>query len=89
MKANGVAYRDDTPAIKAMLARPRDDLAERLRTREFWGDLTALVQVQPNRDLFPSVLNILAATPSISALTTSAPTSRNGSRSPTRSRQKC
>ena len=37
VQANGVTYRDDTEAIKALLARPRDDLAERLRTRESWS----------------------------------------------------
>ena len=53
VRANGVTHRDDTLEIRTLLARTRKDLVERLRTRDFWGDLTALVQVHPNRDLFP------------------------------------
>jgi len=53
VRANGVAYRDDTRETKALLAGSRHDLVERLRTRDFWGDLTVLAQVRPNRDLFP------------------------------------
>ena len=53
VRANGVTYRDDTPAVKALLASSRDDLVERLRTKDGWNDLAALVQVRPKRDLFP------------------------------------
>jgi hypothetical protein len=53
VRANGVAHRDDTHWTNALLAESRQDLVERLRAREFWGHLTALVQVRPNRDLFP------------------------------------
>jgi hypothetical protein len=53
VRANGVTYRDDTSAVTALLARPRDELVERLRTKDGWKDLTALVQVRPKRDLFP------------------------------------
>ena len=53
VRANGVTYRDDTRAIKALLAGSRDDLVKRLRTKRGWSDLTALVHVRPKRDLFP------------------------------------
>ncbi|MGA7196814.1 hypothetical protein [Roseiarcus sp.] len=53
VRADGVTYRDDTPAVKALLARSRDELAEHLRTKDGWNDLAALVQVRPKRDLFP------------------------------------
>src|SRR5208282_2856861 len=46
-------YCDDARETRAMLAGSRQDLVERLRTRDVWGNLTALVQVRPNRDLFP------------------------------------
>jgi len=53
VRANGVTYRDDTRAIKALLASSRDDLVKRLRTKRGWSDLTALVHVRPKCDLFP------------------------------------
>jgi hypothetical protein len=53
VRANGIAYRDDARSVTALLARPRDHVAERLRTKDGWNDLAALVQVRPNRDLFP------------------------------------
>ena len=53
VRANGVTQRDDTRSVTALLARPRDDLVERLRTKDSWKDLAALVQVLPKRDLFP------------------------------------
>ncbi len=53
VRAKGVAYRDDTRSVTALLARPRDHLLERLRTKDGWNDLAALVQVRPKRDLFP------------------------------------
>ncbi len=53
VRANGITYRDDTQALRTLLARPPDDLVERLRTRSGWNDLAALVQVRPKRDLFP------------------------------------
>ena len=84
VRANGVTYRDDTSSIAALLDRSRDELVERLRPKDAWKDLASLVQVRPKNDLFP----IRALTLSISVLTFSAPTSRNGSRSATRWRQK-
>ncbi len=53
VRANGVTHRDGTRTVKALLARPRDDLVKRLRTKHGWSDLTALVHVRPKRDLFP------------------------------------
>jgi hypothetical protein len=53
VRADGVTYRDDTPAVKALLARSRDELAEHLRAKDGWNDLAALVQVRLKRDLFP------------------------------------
>jgi hypothetical protein len=53
VRANGVAYRDDTGSVAALLARPRDQLVEWLGTKDAWSDLSALVQVRPKHDLFP------------------------------------
>jgi DNA polymerase elongation subunit (family B) len=53
VRANGLIRRDDTSAVTALLARPRDELVEQLRTKGGWKDLTALVQVRPRNDLFP------------------------------------
>ena len=53
VRANGVTYRDDTRGDQGVARRPREDLVERLRTKDGWSDLTALVQVRPKRDLFP------------------------------------
>ena len=51
--AKGVAHRDDTDAIRAFLGTPREELIERLRHKDAWSQLAALVQVRPDRDLFP------------------------------------
>ncbi len=53
VRANGVGHTDDTPAIQDLLATPREVLIESLRYKEGWADLTALVQVLPDRNLFP------------------------------------
>jgi hypothetical protein len=53
VRANGVTYHVDTSAVTALLARSRDELVERLRAKDGWKDLTSLVQVRPNNDLFP------------------------------------
>jgi hypothetical protein len=53
VRAKGVMHSDDTQAIRELLASPRDVLAERLRRKEGWADLTVLVQVLPDRNLFP------------------------------------
>ncbi len=53
VRANGVAHRDDTRGVKAMLAQPRGNLVGQLHKRGGWSDLTTLVQVRPKRDLFP------------------------------------
>jgi hypothetical protein len=53
VRSNGVTYRDDTSAATALLAKSRDDLVEKLRTKSNWKDLSALVQVRPRNDLFP------------------------------------
>jgi hypothetical protein len=53
VRANGVTYRDDTSAVTALLAKSRDELVERLRSRDGWTGLASLVQVRPKNDLFP------------------------------------
>ncbi len=52
-RANGVTHTDDTPAIQDLLATPREVLIESLRQKDGWAALTALVQVLPDRNLFP------------------------------------
>jgi hypothetical protein len=53
VRANGVTHHDDTSAVIALLARPRDEVVEQLRTKAGWKDLASLVQVKPKHDLFP------------------------------------
>ena len=53
VRSKGVTHRDDTKAVIALLARPRDELVEMLRTKDGWKGLSALVQVKPKGDLFP------------------------------------
>jgi hypothetical protein len=53
VRANGVTHHDDTSAVTALLAQPGDELVEELRTKDRWKDLASLVQVRPERDLFP------------------------------------
>jgi hypothetical protein len=35
-----------------LVEAPREELAEGLRHKPLWSELTAMVQVAPNRDLF-------------------------------------
>ena len=53
VRSKGVTHRDDTSAVTTLLARPRDELVEMLRTKDGWKGLGALVQVKPQDDLFP------------------------------------
>jgi hypothetical protein len=53
VRARGVIYREDTERVRALIETPREELAELLRHKPVWSGLTALVQVAPNRDLFP------------------------------------
>jgi hypothetical protein len=53
VRANGMTHHDDTSSATALLARPRDELVEHLRTKDGWKDLASLVQVRPKNDLFP------------------------------------
>jgi hypothetical protein len=53
VRSKGVTHRDDTNAVTTLLARPRDELVEMLRTKDGWRELAALVQVKPQDDLFP------------------------------------
>jgi hypothetical protein len=53
VRANGVTHHDDTSAVTALLARPREELVEQLRKKDGWKDLASLVQVRPKHDLFP------------------------------------
>ena len=53
VRANGVTHHDDTNAVTALVARPREELVEQLRTKDGWKDLASLVQVRPKYDLFP------------------------------------
>ena len=53
VRARGVIYREDTERVQALIETPREELAEQLRHKPIWSELTTLVQVAPNRDLFP------------------------------------
>jgi hypothetical protein len=53
VRANGMTYGEDTGSVAELLARPRDELVEWLRTKAGWKHLTSLVQVRPKNDLFP------------------------------------
>jgi hypothetical protein len=53
VRANGMTYGEDTGSVAELLARPRDELVEQLRTKAGWRHLTSLVQVRPKNDLFP------------------------------------
>jgi hypothetical protein len=53
VRSRGVFYREDTERVRALIEPPREELAEQLRHKPIWSKLTALVQVAPNRDLFP------------------------------------
>jgi hypothetical protein len=53
VRARGVVYHEDTERVRAMIATPREELAEQLRHKPIWSELTALVQVALSRDLFP------------------------------------
>jgi transcriptional regulator with XRE-family HTH domain len=53
VRANGVTYSDDTLAIRELIANPREALVDRLRRKNGWAGLTALVQVLQERNLFP------------------------------------
>jgi hypothetical protein len=53
VRAKGVGHCDDTEEVRHLVAAPRETLVERLRHKEGWRGLTTLVQVLPDRDLFP------------------------------------
>ena len=53
VRSKGVTHRDETSAVTALLAQPRDELVELLRTKDGWKDLASLVRVKPKTDLFP------------------------------------
>jgi hypothetical protein len=53
VRAQGVLYREETERVRALIETPREELAEQLRHKPIWSELTTLVQVAPNRDLFP------------------------------------
>jgi hypothetical protein len=53
VRANGVTHQDDTNAVTALVARPREELVEHLRKKDGWKDLASLVQVRPRNNLFP------------------------------------
>ena len=53
VRAKGMTHHDDTNAVTALLARPREELVEQLRKKDGWKDLASLVQVRPKNDLFP------------------------------------
>jgi hypothetical protein len=53
VRADGVTYRDDTRSVVALLGRPREQLVEGLRTKDGWKDLSSVVQVRAQDDLFP------------------------------------
>lgn len=51
--ARGVDHIDDTANVRALVDAPDEELVERLRNKALWRELAALVQVRPDRDLFP------------------------------------
>ena len=51
--ANGFRHYDDVERVRKLIELPRDTLVERLRQKDGWRDLNAIVQVLPDRDLFP------------------------------------
>ena len=51
--AKGLDHHDDTANVRALVDAPREELVERLRDKAMWRELAVLVQVRPNRDLFP------------------------------------
>ena len=51
--ATGIEHGDDTQAIRKLIALPREELIDRLRHQDAWQDLAVMVQVRPDRDLFP------------------------------------
>src|SRR3984957_15496807 len=53
VRAKGMTHHDDTNAVTALVARPREELVEHLRKKDGWKDLASLVQVRPKSDLFP------------------------------------
>jgi hypothetical protein len=53
VRARGVIYRDDTDQARALIEASREELMKGLRHKPIWSELTALVQVAPDRDLFP------------------------------------
>ncbi len=53
VRATGVIHRENTEGVRQLLEIPRETLVERLRHKDDWRNLTALVQVMPDCDLFP------------------------------------
>jgi hypothetical protein len=53
VRAKGMTHHDDTNAVTALVARPREELVEHLRKKDGWKDLASLVQVRPRNNLFP------------------------------------
>jgi len=51
--ADGLKYSDETEEVRQLVAAPSAELVDRLRYKDGWQGLTALVQVRPNRNLFP------------------------------------
>jgi hypothetical protein len=53
VRAKGMTHHDDTSAVTALVARPREKLVEHLRKKDGWKNLASLVQVRPRNNLFP------------------------------------
>jgi hypothetical protein len=51
--AAGVNHEDAIQSVRQLLAASIGELIERLHEQQFWLELPVLVQVRPNRDLFP------------------------------------
>jgi hypothetical protein len=51
--AKGVGHCDNTEEVSNLVGTPREVLVEMLRRKDTWRDLTTLVQVMPDYDLFP------------------------------------
>jgi hypothetical protein len=53
VRAKSVSHREDAEDVRKLVEMPREALVERLRHKDGWRDIIALVQVLPDRDLFP------------------------------------
>jgi hypothetical protein len=67
VRAKGMTHHDNTNAVTALVARPREELVEHLRKKDGWKDLASLVQVRPRNNLFLGYLTPTAYAANLSA----------------------